>query len=376
MAKLKGIVFIILLFVAFWYFYGDTFKENGSEATLHEMREDVVTLKESPFVINTVDTINQGYEFLVDLFSDKIENNDPLDKVKIEEPNLEKPAEQTFSIYNIEIGDDRNTVESQLGKPQRVSKNEYGVEWMTYHENYHNFMMIAYDKNDLVAGLYTNQPLLSSKEELSFDSTMDDVLDRLNEPVSGIRKGSINYLIEGKDEYDTFLIDNNYVTIFYDIHENHTITAVQIIRQQLEMQKSAYFADPSKALQKGLEYQLFDLTNAARVEHDLEPLTWAEAALSTVRDHSKDMAENNYFSHTNLDKQSPFDRLQEDGIAFRIAGENLATGQPSSIYAHEGLMNSLGHRKNILKGDYQLLTVGVAFNKDNQPFYTENFLTK
>ncbi|WP_182199987.1 CAP-associated domain-containing protein [Paraliobacillus salinarum] len=376
MAKLKGIIFIILFAVVFWHFYGDSFKEDGLEATVHEVREDIVSFKESAFVTNTVNSIKQGYEFVTDLFTDKIDSTAPSNEVKIEKPNLNKPVEQTFSIYNIEIGDERKTVESQLGKPQRASKNEYGVEWMAYHKNYHNFMMIAYDKNDKVAGLYTNQPLLSSTEELSFDNTMEEVLNTLDQPVSGIKKGSINYLIEGKEEYDTFLIDNNYVTIFYDVHENHTITAVQIINKQLEMQKPAYFAEPSKELKKGLEYQLFDLTNAARVENDLKPLTWEESALSTVRDHSQDMAENNYFGHTNLDQQSPFDRLQEDGVAFRIAGENLATGQSSSIYAHEGLMNSLGHRKNILKKEFELLTVGVAFNNENQPFYTENFITK
>jgi hypothetical protein len=33
----------------------------------------------------------------------------------------------------------------------------------------------------------------------------------------------------------------------------------------------------------------------------------------------------------------------------------------SSIYAHQGLMNSLGHRKNILKKEFNTLGVGVDF---------------
>ena len=40
--------------------------------------------------------------------------------------------------------------------------------------------------------------------------------------------------------------------------------------------------------------------------------------------------------------------MKRDGIQFNVAAENLAYGQQSSIYAHEGLMNSLGHRENIL----------------------------
>ena len=88
------------------------------------------------------------------------------------------------------------------------------------------------------------------------------------------------------------------------------------------------------------------------------------------------MAVNNYFSHTGLDGRSPFERMEQDGITFRIAGENLAAGQPSSIFAHQGLMNSLGHRENILKNEFNHLAVGVAFNDDAQPFYTEKFITQ
>ena len=40
---------------------------------------------------------------------------------------------------------------------------------------------------------------------------------------------------------------------------------------------------------------------------------------------------------------------------------------------HEGLMNSLGHRKNILNTHYRNLGVGVDFNKEKQPFWTENY---
>ena len=43
-------------------------------------------------------------------------------------------------------------------------------------------------------------------------------------------------------------------------------------------------------------------------------------------------------------------------------------GQVSSIYAHQGLMNSIGHRKNILNDTFKILGVGVDFNDEKQPF--------
>ena len=88
------------------------------------------------------------------------------------------------------------------------------------------------------------------------------------------------------------------------------------------------------------------------------------------------MADNNYFSHDNLQGLSPFDRIKEDGIGFKRAGENLAYGQSSSIFAHEGLMNSKGHRENILLKDYSSLGIGVDFNQEMQPYYSEEFLLR
>ena len=86
------------------------------------------------------------------------------------------------------------------------------------------------------------------------------------------------------------------------------------------------------------------------------------------------MVKNNYFEHTDLNGHSPFDRMKRDGIQFNAAAENLAYGQQSSIYAHEGLMNSLGHRENILNTHVNTLGVGVDFNNKRQPFWTETML--
>lgn len=143
----------------------------------------------------------------------------------------------------------------------------------------------------------------------------------------------------------------------------------------MEASKAALYSAGSEDLKKGFEYQLFDLTNATRVNHGLSVLEWNEEVRETARKHSTDMAENQYFNHTNLQGQSPFDRMEEDNISFTTAGENLAYGQLSSIFAHQGLTNSEGHRENILQDRFAELGVGVDFNNDNQPFYTENFLT-
>lgn len=308
-----------------------------------------------------------------DLMNADVQNQDT---AKAEKPDLAKPENQTFSVYNIELGDTKQNVEQTVGAPKRSTENEYGTHWNAYHQNYQNFMMISYDSGGKVNALYTDQDLLSSKTGIKIGSPRDSVREKLGKPMSEMRKGLVFYKIESNGEYDVYHMDNSYVTIFYDKHEQNTVTAIQIIDQKLEQDKNQYYTTPSSSLEKGFEYQLFDLTNAARVEHGLPYLTWDEHVQKTALKHSEDMAENQYFDHTNPKGQSPFDRMHEDDIYFLAAGENLAYGQNSSIFAHEGLMNSLGHRKNILQKDFEYLGVGVAFGDQSQPYYTENFYSK
>ncbi|MRG87152.1 CAP domain-containing protein [Salinibacillus xinjiangensis] len=378
MSKVRRLIVLLLIAGALWHFYGDTFERYGVSGVFEDMKSDINGIKENPVVQNTIDTISYEFQILMGKLKDdqQIQENEQPNNSVAEKPELDEPSEQSFSVHNIEIGNQRSEVKKEVGEPQRSTLNEYGVHWDAFHDNYQNFFMVAYDEQNQVAGLFTNQDLFTSTQGISIQSSKDSVLSKLGEPLKGIQKGLTTYRFQNDGEYNTFLIDNNYVTIFYDKHQNNKVTAIQIITRELERQKDGFFGEPSDQLREGFEYQLFDLTNAARVKHGLDILNWAEPARKTGRDHSKDMAVNNYFGHTNLEGQSPFDRLLEDDIDFQMAGENLASGQSSSIFSHEGLMNSLGHRENILKEGFRSLAVGVAFNEEAQPFYTEMFLTK
>ncbi len=72
------------------------------------------------------------------------------------------------------------------------------------------------------------------------------------------------------------------------------------------------------------------------------------------------MAANNYFSHTNLDGQNPFDRLGEAGITYSTAGENIAYGFTSAEAVLEGWLESAGHKANIENDSFTHHGVGYA----------------
>ena len=64
------------------------------------------------------------------------------------------------------------------------------------------------------------------------------------------------------------------------------------------------------------------------------------------------------FSHTRPDGSSCFTILEEFGISYRAAGENIAMGQRTPEEVMDGWMNSSGHRANILNGTFTSIGVG------------------
>lgn len=328
-----------------------------------------------PFT-TAVYTISNATDKVVHFIVSKIPS--PEDAIELEATTIsteEKHAE-TIAVSSIEIGDSKEFVLAQLGHPKRETQNEYGQQWFTFHNQYKQFIMISFNNNNKVNALYTNDNTIQSSEELHYGMSKNDVRQKLGEPLTEIRKGQNVFILQNTDGHDVFKLNNLYIYVFYDVVKDGSVTALQLITAELEQEKQALYAKKSTALQRGFAFQLFDLTNASRVRHGLSPLEWDDALSVTALRHSTDMALNNYFNHDNLQGQSPFDRMEQDHIRFQAAGENLAYGQSSSIFAHEGLMNSPGHRDNILLDIYSHLGVGVDFNEELQPYFTENFVLK
>ena len=107
-----------------------------------------------------------------------------------------------------------------------------------------------------------------------------------------------------------------------------------------------------------LEAQMLVLVNQERTKRGLKPLQADTEMTPVARAHSQDMFARGYFSHYTPEGKDPFDRMKAYGIKYMAAGENLALGQTLRI-CHEGLMNSPGHRANILNPSYGRLGIGI-----------------
>ncbi|MEI9809004.1 MAG: CvpA family protein [Bacteroidota bacterium] len=119
-----------------------------------------------------------------------------------------------------------------------------------------------------------------------------------------------------------------------------------------------HFTYENPGIRPGLEAKMLELINEERAKEGLKPLK-ADRELSLVaRKHSADMFARGYFAHVNPEGKDPFDRMKAAHIKFRTAGENLALAQTLQI-AHTNLMNSPGHRANIMNADYGRVGIGV-----------------
>lgn len=133
---------------------------------------------------------------------------------------------------------------------------------------------------------------------------------------------------------------------------------------------------PLKSDIKSVERQVIDLTNQERAKNGL-PALKANWQLSRVaRYKSRDMANNNYFSHNSPTYGSPFDMMRDFNVSYRRAAENIAAGQQTPAEVVDGWMNSPGHRKNILDPNLNQIGVGYAEGGSYGVYWTQMFITQ
>lgn len=106
--------------------------------------------------------------------------------------------------------------------------------------------------------------------------------------------------------------------------------------------------------------EFVDRVNAHRAALGLATLEWDPAIAAVAQAHSEDMVARGFFSHTNPDGESPFDRLAAAGIAYSAAGENIAYGFPTPASVLAAWLGSDGHRANIENASYTHHGVGLA----------------
>ncbi len=120
-----------------------------------------------------------------------------------------------------------------------------------------------------------------------------------------------------------------------------------------------------------IEFDSYSMVNQARKQNGVQPpLEHDEVVAGVAREHSRRMRDLNFFAHHDPQGRDVGKRLNEAGISFRSAGENLARIDSSSdpaAWAHDHMMASPTHRQTIL--DPRFVVVGTGVATDGQSYW-------
>lgn len=250
--------------------------------------------------------------------------------------------------------------------------NEYGLHWKVRDLDYKNLELYS-DLNGEVVAEYSTRTNFE-KYGVKIGDTKEDALRLLGKELGYIatKDRSQYYRPSRSGESLFYEMNGEYVVYYYDLYDNNKIRSIQWVKKEVEESKGGEYGLPSKELRKGFEDLTVLLINQTRMAEGLDPLLQRNDITPIARAHSEDMVANNFYSHVNLKGESPQDRVRNAGFQDLGTGENIFMGPASAIVAHEGFMNSKGHRDNILRPGYDYVSVGVAFNTatGGTPYYT------
>jgi hypothetical protein len=120
------------------------------------------------------------------------------------------------------------------------------------------------------------------------------------------------------------------------------------------------------------EKQVFEQLNQERAKSGVAALEWNEHAAEAARAHSRLLVEKGKLAHQFPGEPTLPDRLGATGARFTVSAENLArTGYIEDV--HLALMNSPGHRANMLNPRYNAVGIGVAEDKGTI-YVTQDFI--
>lgn len=223
-----------------------------------------------------------------------------------------------------------------------------------------------------VAGGYTNSDDVSISNINIANLDREKVRETYGEPEEYIQKGWKRLRVN-EEGFEVFDLQEVYVYFFYDLHQEEKVNGMLLLDKDQIASVETLYNNPPAEDNSRLNHLI---VNASRIEYGLEPLEIDGRASSAALGHSTDMAQNDYFEHESPHGATLKDRIEESGASYRKAGENIAMGHTSAIFAHHSLLNSPDHRVNILSPDFTHLGTGTAYGREDVPYYTENYIQK
>lgn len=282
------------------------------------------------------------------------------------------------------MGKDIEKLTKELGEPVRKDLSSYGYTWWVYTNKSDQYIQFGIRDEKIVTLFATGNNLSSEPVYIG------QAYEEIDETFGFEKEVSFStYRFQLSDEEIKVkplikLDEETFIQFYFDTFTNK-LSSIRILSKDVLLTQRPYeifyrgelpatplISDKEwESIEVGMEQQIFDITNIIRKRFGESQLEWEDSAAEVAFGHSKDMSENNYFSHYTLDGRGLKERLSSKSIIYASAGENIAAQYTDGPAVVEGWLNSKGHREALLKSDYTHLGIGVY-----RYYYTQNFLKK
>jgi uncharacterized protein YkwD len=294
--------------------------------------------------------------------------------------------ETTYKGLQTLMGVTGDEVIEKWGKPSRIDPTAYDYVWWIYKQNENSYIQIGILENKVVTIFAIGDDI--NADPFYIGQSYDEIASQfVVEAMHSLEVNDNSYRFELSEEEQLVRPLIRFGDVWAQLYIDHFtnklssiryMDAVTLIKQRpYELVYRGELISPRKlsqeewlAVEKGSSEQILDITNLIRKRHELSGVKWHEETSQVALLHSKDMKENDYFSHDSPSKGGLSDRLQEGNVKYHLAGENIAAKYIDGIAAVEGWLNSKGHRETLLNKEFTHLGVGVY-----EKYYTQNFIS-
>jgi uncharacterized protein YkwD len=298
----------------------------------------------------------------------------------------ESLAEKKYKGLHTLIGVSGDEIIDKWGKPLRIDPSAYDYVWWIYKQNENSYIQVGV-LEDKVVTLYAIGDDINA-DPFYIGQTYDEIAKQFAvEAMHSLEVENNSYRFELSEEEllvrPLVQFGDVWAQLYIDHFTNKLssiryLDAATLVKQrpyELVYRGDLISARPLSqeewlAVEKGSSEQILDITNMIRKRHELSAVKWHQETSQVALLHSKDMKDNDYFSHDSPTKGGLSDRLQEGNVKYYLAGENIAAKYIDGIAAVEGWLNSKGHRETLLNSEFTHLGVGVY-----EKYYTQNFIS-
>jgi len=273
-----------------------------------------------------------------------------------------------------------------LGEPDRIDPSAYDYDWWIYEQENNQYIQVGV-LNQRVVSVYGIGKGLNAKPFV-IGQPIQEVFKI--QPVSSslsLEFEGNSYRFEFSEEdmntRPTVKIGDVFVQLYIDKFDG-ILSSIRVVDAETFIKQRSYEVtyrgelieakeiseDKWEKIEAGAEQQILSITNMLRARHGLSAVQWHDDTSKVAFLHSKDMKENEYFSHESPTEGTLVNRLAQLDIKYQMAGENIAAQYVDAIAASEGWLNSKGHRDTMLNEEFTHLGVGV-----DGLYYTQNFIT-